>query len=133
MHITIVFILLQLSDNAFSISQGYAEFFAGPGSTLSCIADGESLPASSSTCIRTPYGIQYNTLRNELYLSENLGNRIRSISLNTFIVKTIAGSVSGISGSIASVTLSMTQFSGPKGIRLYGSSHMYVCDTLNNA
>eukprot|EP00759_Apiculatamorpha_spiralis_P007863 PhF_6_TR1494/c0_g2_i1/m.2704 len=53
------------------------------------------------------------------------------ITLSTMMVSTLAGSAGGNSGSQAGTPFSSTQFFGPRGLHVVGTT-LYVCDTMNN-
>eukprot|EP00759_Apiculatamorpha_spiralis_P039678 PhF_6_TR38598/c2_g2_i5/m.57423 len=112
------------------LTTGYAQFVAGPGAT-SCSSGGDGLVVSSSTCFRTPTGVTYNSIRDELYVAEYGAHRVRSIPLSTMVISTLAGSSTGTSGNQANVVFSATRLNGPRGLRVL-DTNIYICDTMNN-
>lgn len=75
----------------------------------------------------TPFGIAVNNAGTFIIVADTNNNKIRQIAINTGMVTTIAGDVSGfLDGSTSSAL-----FNAPKGIDIFGTS-VYVADTGNN-
>ena len=98
--------------------------FAGGGSSL-------GVGPASSASLGSPSGLAYDPYRGAIIITEFLGYRIRSVSLTTGIITTIAGDgtagYSGDGGLAISARLYM-----PKHAIYAPDGCLYIADTGNN-
>lgn len=89
--------------------------------------DGDGGPATSAT-LGTPLGVSLDAAGN-VYLADQLNNRIRKVDMSTGIITTVAGTSSILfSGDGGQATLAGV---APEGVALDGSGNMYIADTGN--
>jgi sugar lactone lactonase YvrE len=101
---------------------------AGIGEPGSC-SSGDGGPAASAGLL-SPHGMAVDG-SGHLFFADESGNRIRRVALSTGIVTTVAGNgVSGFSGDGGPATSS--SLSGPRGVAVDGSGHLFFADESNN-
>jgi sugar lactone lactonase YvrE len=79
----------------------------------------------------TPSGIAVDAAGNA-YVADAVNNAIRKIDTNG-VVTTFAGSTTGVSGNVDSVTGTDARFTQPRAIAIDGVGNLYVADTGNHA
>ncbi|OKS87483.1 NHL domain-containing protein [Mucilaginibacter polytrichastri] len=100
---------------------GVVTTFAGSGSAMS--VDGTGINAS----FNGPTGIVFDAA-GALYVTENIGNRIRKITPDG-IVTTIAGN--GLTGAVNAKGANAT-FNAPTGLTIDAGGNLYIADQGNN-
>lgn len=103
------------------IATGAVSTFAGSTTGVSGVTDAPAL-------FNQPHGITINATN--LYVADSGNNNIRQIALSTGSVTTIAGSITGISGT-ANATGTAARFNFPWGISRIGTN-LYVADAVNS-
>jgi DNA-binding beta-propeller fold protein YncE len=83
----------------------------------------------TSATFNIPRGITLDATFSKLYIAESIGNRIRSISLSTALVQTIAGSVIASYANGFGVSAG---FNGPLFLAISPSGVIYTADLSGN-
>lgn len=90
---------------------------------------GDGGPANLAT-LNLPSGIAIDNNGN-MYITEQLGQRVRKINLATNVISTIAGTgVAGFSGNGGPAT--SATFRNPSGIAVDAAGNIYIADVANN-
>ncbi|MEW6058248.1 MAG: hypothetical protein AB1540_16720, partial [Bdellovibrionota bacterium] len=109
-----------------NLSTSIIETYAGTGGAGDNDADGV---ARTGARFRCPYGLALSN--NNLFVSEQLGNRIRRIDLTTGAVYTLAGDIAAAAAGTANGVGTAARFQAPLGITTDGT-YVYVADSANN-
>ncbi len=100
---------------------------AGVVTTVAGSTQGFANGVGTAAKFNTPHGIAVDNTGTFILVADTNNHKIRQVVINTGIVTTISGDVSGF----ADGTLSAALFNAPKGIDIFGNS-IYVADTGNN-
>jgi len=111
-----------------TIATGAVSIFAGSPTGASGVADAPTGPGTSAL-FNQPHGITIDAANLNLYVADSGNNNIRQIALSTGSVTTIAGSITGASGT-ANATGTAARFNYPWGISRIGTN-LYVADPVN--
>ncbi|HTB10697.1 MAG TPA: IPT/TIG domain-containing protein [Bryobacteraceae bacterium] len=118
------------SDNSHSLvrkvdTKGILTIVAG-NSTASYSGDGV---AATSAALNDPVGMAVDAAGN-LYIADQLNNRIRKVSSATGVISTVAGNgMYGFGGDGSAATSAM--LAHPHGVAVDSAGNLYISDTLN--